>query len=383
MEVGSAVHKGLEWWISDPQSYLVEQYIDSAIGSYEEEMSDQTDYPDSVEEGKGMIEALIALFIFHPFGWEKMNDEFEIVATEKEISIQLSDDLVFNSRPDLIVKEKATGNHYTIDLKTAAIIEDRSLKSMALDFQSIIQPFAAQQALGLPVIGEIRWNLLKGKNEPIKDGFDNVTGWQSSSYLHRPYAAFDENGLTLGYGSWNYCTAPHAMGRGKCEGNKRHRRGDEWSRLQLWKFTEQGAPRVWQWVKTVCEEIANDPNHPEQNDVLKLVHVTQPIIHSDEVRENLVEQIVVVDEDLSEGQLEYINASQKLYKSSLPVMKTLNVHFPQNRSACVYPYSCTFNSICNGMNDLEQQLIDFGARALGMGAGYVERQPNHDESFDE
>ena len=376
MEVGSAVHKGLEWWISDPQSYLVEQYIDSAIGSYEEEMSDQTDYPDSVEEGKGMIEALIALFIFHPFGWEKMNDEFEIVATEKEISIQLSDDLVFNSRPDLIVKEKATGNHYTIDLKTAAIIEDRSLKSMALDFQSIIQPFAAQQALGLPVIGEIRWNLLKGKNEPIKDGFDNVTGWQSSSYLHRPYAVFDENGLTLGYGSWNYCTAPHAMGRGKCDGNKRHRRGDEWSRLQLWKFTEQGAPRVWQWVKTVCEEIACDPNHPEQNDVLKLVHVTQPIIHSDEVRENLVEQIVAV-----EGQLDLYTHRYK--DGRLNSLAVLNVGFPQNRSACVYPYSCTFNSICNGMNDLEQQLIDFGARALGMGAGYVERQPNHDESFEE
>lgn len=375
MEVGSAVHKGLETWINDPDEARIEFYIDNAVELYDAEMADQTDYPDSIDEGRGMIEALIALFIFHPFGWEKMNDEFEIIETEREISLKLSDDLIFNSRPDLIVKEKATGNHYTIDLKTAAMIEDRSLKSMAVDFQSIIQPFAVEQDLGVPVLGEIRWNLIKGRNEAIKDAFGNTTGWQASSYLHRPYAVLDENGLTLSYGSWNYCSEPHAMGRGKCEGRKRHKRGDEWTRVQLWKLADQGAPRIWEWVKMVCEQIACDATHPEQNDVLKLIHVTQPIVHSNNVREDLIDQIIAVDEQLDLGRSDYLDVDYKL--------RVLNTHFPQNRSACVYPYACTFNSICNGSTDIEQQLIDLGPRALGLGVGFKEREPNHDETFED
>jgi PD-(D/E)XK nuclease superfamily len=376
MEVGSAVHKGLEQWINCPEIETVGTIIDEAVASYEREMADQTDYPDSIDEGKGMIEAMIALFIFHPFGWEKMNDEYDIIETEREISLKLSDDLIFNSRPDLIVKEKATGNHYTIDLKTAAMIEDRSLKAMAIDFQSIIQPFAVEQDLGVPVLGEIRWNMIKGRNEAIKDSFGNTTGWQSASYLHRPYAVMDENGLTLSYGSWNYCNEPHKMGRGNCEGKKRHKRGDEWTRISLWKLADQGAPRIWEWVKMVCEQIANDPLHPEQNDVLKLIHVTQPIIHSDEVRENLIDQVIAVEHDLHRGQSEYVN-------DDLPKMFGLNRNFPQNRSACVYPYACTFNSICNGSTDIEQQLIDLGSRALGLGIGFMKREPNHDETFED
>jgi len=80
------------------------------------------------------------------------------------------------------------------------------------------------------------------------------------------------------------------------------------------------------------------------------------------------------------GQVWYTSDTARQNKEHQHV---LNRVFPQNRSACVYPYACSFNSICNGSTDIEQQLIDLGPRALGLGVGFKEREPNHDETFED
>lgn len=374
LEIGSAVHLGIEAilkgmkyldWGSAEFDQELSAVIVVAQASYDEKM-ESFEWEDSKAEGRAQVEAMISLFAYHQKGLRALLNLFEIIYIEPEVSVELGGELIFNSRPDLIVRSKEDGLYYTIDFKTASQFDERAKLQSGQDFQSILQPTVAGLFFDLPIVGEIRWNLIKGrKQKKFEDG--NFVGWESASYLIRPYVRLRME-LELAWGEYWSCVEPHENGRKICNGGMRHKRVGDWQRADLWKLN---GVSIREWVKEVCQVLDRDEEeNPYFKDIENLIVITEPIMHSEEVRMNTLEQVVQVDKAMR------IGASDFTLAPFHRKVEMLNKHFPQNRTACEYPYRCNFHTICHGkVEPLEGMLLDGQ-----IPSNFRSRKTNHDES---
>lgn len=379
MEVGTAMHWGIERWIAarlanpQPDENELAQIIVSSVEGFKEQMADHP-YETDIDRGAAQVEALIALFVHHPNGWEKMNREYEILHIEPQIRLQVSDELVFNARPDIVARERSTGLVYTIDLKSAAQVDERNLRSMANDFQGILQPWATQEWLEEPVVGEIRWNMVKGKKAAQVSAEGEFQGWVNNSYLTRPYVKFVGGDVVCSYGEYESCSEPHKWRSAKggvCEGGKRHKRSDDWKREEIGRLG-----LISEWVERVCVELREFPESANAADIAGLVVVSEPLVHTAKKRRNIVRQLIYGEQRYSMVGKEFAAITNFDQREDI-----LNMIFPQDESACEFPYRCRFHEICHGTEGLEEAAIQSGLSGLGM--GYEARQPNHWEGGEE
>jgi len=353
----------------------VQNKLEEKISEYRIKLAEHQ-YPKDVDEGAAMIEALIALWCFHPNGYSSFVDRFDVIATEQEMKLEVDFDeqtkIALNCRPDAVVRDKRTGLNYTIDFKTAAMGDKSIVSSSQFDFQSLTQPYAASKTLDIPIVGEIRWTFVKGKRMPQKDEHGQIEGWRADSYLLYPYAAMIGGELKLAFGGYWYCAEPHKwkVKGGMCPGHKPHKHNADWERVNL---SQLGSPTVFEWVRDVCAMSADDGNY---DDMLGLVRIGEPILLNEGRAERLVRQIVTTTIHCYDSSNVIRNLMAEDWTTD--ALNKVDVAFPQNLDNCVLPYRCTYFDLCHGSNNLGDLLITHPN--VIEETNYKPRNPNHDES---
>ncbi len=161
LDVGSAVHLGLTYSISD----LPEDGINAALQYWEE--SGQRDWMKEfnfVEQG-ALIEALLRAF--NAYSLAPFLERFRVLAIEDGVvePVSLADNVTLHrmSRPDAIVLDKQTGEVVVISWKTIDTPTDKRRRAFKRDLQGITEGHYAEQWL-LGRKQELRRELVKTLN---------------------------------------------------------------------------------------------------------------------------------------------------------------------------------------------------------------------------
>mgnify|MGYP000866602243 CR=1 FL=1 len=408
LSVGSAVHKGIEnllKWVMEsgvaktiPNTPYPDQGLDSAIEAALAEFksiwdpwlawSDQnplqtlvrdewdpeteTYAPAAVDnkmlltyqlsEAEALIEALVAAFYYSPSGLELIANNYQILAVEQEIQLPLAVGLVLNSRPDAILRHKTTGQYFAWSLKTAKKWTDQTNQQAEVDNQGISESIATEFWLNKELekqnpgnwvpeadyavcSGVLMCYLIKGEKRKNDLGI-----YATCSPLIRPYfntQSFDHTDFAnyAPSGMWT-CTEEHEWkgarfgykvnGVNGCPGGKNHMRGDAWKQVNLWEI--EGV-RIQDWVGHLLTE------QPEIG--LQLVQVPAPYKREREEMQEWLTQVVTQEADIKNA-VEIIYCT--LYEPQISSMQpdtALSMYFPKNRTACVYPWKCTWYDTCH------------------------------------
>ena len=340
LTIGIATHKGVEGILSS------QDIIQAAIVATQKEWLDKIKVKEVIdndilegvledqlaiaEEQKALIEALI--WTYYYIQYSRLTQEYDIVAVEKEINWNLTDDITVMSRVDAILRSKDTGGLVVYSLKTASEYNDYNAARNKYDDQGISELIAVEREYKEPVEAVKMDYLIKGKRRSTKDKSTGLKRRYQDSFLVHPWKM--DTGLTQDYAikySW------------LDEVGKEHRLGKNWQRCNIWEdgFT----PKEW------VEHLMNG-----EMEALENIVVTPPLYYRNEedVRDWL-EQNTKQEEDIHEN-VKYL----KHLDSSLPGPResnvglyrtTLNKYFPYRRESCFqYGGFCDYVDICwNGV----------------------------------
>jgi len=77
-------------------------------------------------------------------------ENYDIVSTEEEFSLDVGDDIIWMARPDCVVRSKTTGLPSIVEFKTTAAKADRMAAIYTNSMQTIMNSYAVSQKYGQP-----------------------------------------------------------------------------------------------------------------------------------------------------------------------------------------------------------------------------------------
>jgi len=168
-EYGTLVHNAMEQYFSDElEAFELSQYFMDNYPNVVKSMPPA--YPAGMEER--YLEA--GLLFFDNFYFDKQN--YEVILNEEIIEFDYNDEIKFTARPDLILKEKATGKNILFDYKTSAPfrVDKRSGKEIVdkkkiegYHKQMFIYAYALREHRGIPINEITLWYTRPDRKYPM------------------------------------------------------------------------------------------------------------------------------------------------------------------------------------------------------------------------
>jgi hypothetical protein len=254
--------------------------------------------------------------------WPQLQQEYELVATEREVLLQLTPDLTLQARPDLVLRHRLSGALWNCELKTTGYIEAQWLQAWTKAPQLQLTVLAAEESFGEAFAGSIVVGLYKGRKG--RDGRQSspfAWGWRTEDLpgILRPQFSYEEQ----------------------------RRKG--WER-----FLTQGYPGgVAQWVADMPEEL-----------LARQFAVTEPIFLRRDLVDALVRQVVHREDEIA-------RAAARFAVDGTVTPAVLDEVFPQYFNNCTpaFGHNCEFNEPC--------WVPWVGRDPLASGL-FVPREPHHE-----
>lgn len=244
--------------------------------------------------------------------------EHEVLELEIENPVPLSDDVMLNTRADMITLRKADHRKFVWNFKTVATADDRWLRSWEVDMQLMTELLAAERRHGHEFGGVIIEGLIKGRRISEKDSVGTVTGYRDSSPLLYGYKVDANPPLTFQEYAYEYT----------------RRKG--WYRFPTWKETfasigSHGISALDYWINWLPEE------------VVEAQFVSVPPIMRDADRiHHKITQIVHIEDHIRCG----LNVMADTARQNIETDDLLDAWFPQNESECHWPSRCPCYDLC-------------------------------------
>lgn len=260
-----------------------------------------------INEQAALIEALL-------WGWWRVRlpfwlETYEVVATEREITAVLSDDVLIATRADALVRRRLDGKLFLVNFKTVGDAGETWYRQWELDMQLMTETLAAEQEFGEQVAGVIIEGLIKGRRHSEKKG--EVKSVRETSKLIYGYK-FDGNPpLEPPAYDWNYT----------------QKKG--WHRFSVWDELEFGsgtqATPIEYWVNWLPIEV-----------VEQQFAIVPPIWRDVDAIERKTRQIVGMERRIRADVIQ-IEANPD----------SIDYYFPSNEHSCLWPSRCQFFDICH------------------------------------
>jgi hypothetical protein len=285
-------------------------------------------------------------------------ETYEILSVEQEVTVPLATtegyEILLMGRPDGILRDKISGQYFTLSFKTTKKWDQRKDKSSKWDDQGISETIVAdywlQQLLNDPslrIFGVQMVQDLKGEkredtyNKP--EGSDEKGDRKYGNSLIRPYFKQLMNEILFAM-NWNWVGAD----------GKKHSLAKPWTRVNIWE-TSWG---VKGWVEALYRgEIELKDNEDGLKHPLDKFIVNPVYFRNDEDIAEWIAEVVY--------QEVRIRADRKILDEAVGKWGIQTRLFPKYRHSCVYPVNCEFQAVCHE-----------GLDALGSGL-FKPRVPNH------
>jgi hypothetical protein len=311
-------------------------------------------------EALGMVELLVR-------GWIAARGaailrDYEVVATEREFHVDfpIGGRVVrFLCRPDILLRRRADGNLFIMNLKTASRVDQKWREKWRYDMQTFTEMLAVEAELGEPVSGTIMAGLVKGSRKDYPMGSGNYH-WESP--LLWPWK---REGGSVNADEWFpryewHCVGAHKMGNGRqCPGDKDHKLSGVHKANVATDYP--GGPAAW-----VAFLVENDMEFLEN----QFVELT-PILRSPYEMETWKRQVLPRELRIGEHR-EYLMGGVPLPEGGHDSL--LDEWFPMSTSDgnCIWPSRCQMADVCWGTMDPDEP-----------DSGFQPREANHPAEFGE
>lgn len=293
-------------------------------------------------------------------------DEFIIEETEQEISwtpeVPGDEQIVIMSRPDAVLRNRATGELYVLSYKTTKRFYPSDLQKLQSDIQALTEMAAVYSKTGETPAGCLYLYFLKGDRKK-KEREDGSLIPVYSNTLVRPYVSLD---LIEGADP----DPEHfrlLYERVNPETGKRSRLGAAWQTAPFWNYLSLSQWLDWHLSEVFAEEVGGN--------ALDLLLASPEPVHRP------LDQIIEAVNTLSLQESERVTVLQHLENSELghiiPDMSDpkLKLLFPKNPASCfLYNRPCSWHGICWEQDSLQKRIA----------AGNINvRVPNHGQETEE
>lgn len=337
LQFGSAFHLGTEALLMNPPVEGVHDgFIEVAVEQAREflayefskrQVNFDNETPDDVqkameygkEEQMALAEGLLR-------GWwayegESFLNTFDVIEVEQEGRANLSYDLIFMYRPDAVVREKSTGDHYIISWKTASTFSPRNIKQSRVDMQSMSEVFGVMQSRGIKIEGVLYKYAVKGQRR--RDSWDGL--YKQSSHLIYGWKKLGNGGGDEAEWSWAYEFERE-------DGSGSSRLGKGWKKVAVWREYPGG---VKQWIN----DLSANQVFPRHLDALQAIFPQSlPVERRKDEVESWVRQITAQEQDIDDR--------LKSLEGCHDLQGMLDVKFPQHTNSCHSYSGCSFIPIC-------------------------------------
>lgn len=339
LTTGKLTHEGIDRLIlgNDPDNTIAD-ILDLAEGEFTAET------PGRIEQ-LWLIEAL--LWAFHVRGLPQLQAQYEIIDTEREEELPLSEGLTLMARTDAILKEKETGDIYLGSWKTTATYDQRKELYQRHDMQGISEPLAVEHRLKQPVVGVQMVYLVKGWEKKQDDGSTQLQSELVYGYMKDDTWAHSYN--------WT-CKEPHD----KCPGRANHRLGKGWEKYPINTCYSGG---IKQWICDISQDLIQSNAQESSTFLDKYIIMPPPLNRSELERARWKNQTICQEKRLEKG-LEMVKAYNSTPGDLAFVM---DEYFPLYEHSCEYPGRCPFWDLCH----LPSSEVSPYER------GFKPRDPNH------
>lgn len=353
---GGAFHEGaeellrgrVEEAVQKAQSSLMTSFAEKGV-AIETETDDALKY--GVEEQLALVEGLT-----RAWGLARLPEflsNFNVIEIEREGRANLTPDLTLLYRPDALVQDKLSGDHYIVSWKSTSSYGKRNIDSARVDMQSMSEVWGRLNDSNPPPSIEGVLYIFATKGQRRLDKWDNlfkqdsklIYGWKRV----KPLDEFEDGW------SWTYSFA-------KEDGTGDTNLGKGWKKQPIWREYPGG---VKQWVQDLHESKIY-PRHINALD--EIFPQSLPVERRKDEVERWRRQITAQEEQVS-----VMVAEMETYHSHLPNFEeSLDRFFPQFTHNCfTYNSPCAFLEVCHG------------GVAAEPGELYTIRSANHPESGDE
>lgn len=360
LQTGIAVHKAVERFLSDSTAKLDEVvedirkwYVDEARkalidgpGTFTKEQQIWT-----IVEQRALIEAMIRVWYLAEF--PRLRENYETVCSEKEMQVDLGNNIVMQSRVDAVFKKKNKQNEiYNYSLKTGKTWKPKYAQSFDVNLQTLTEMTAVKSDLKLQITGTSFCHIIKGIREEDKDRGVYIT---KNPFIYG-YRKVDVTGTSYAH-SLFYPNPLNASGRGRL--------GKGWEPFHVWSKKDGYEGGVKQWVTDIWQgKIQSEYGW----DLLMADWCVRPV--------ESFRSKVEMEEALDEIRLQEQRVFHALYKDSTHTTKEL---FPMYRNGCYWPLPCEYLAICHGLEAYSGEVADPTIKDDPIGSGrYEVRVPHHE-----
>lgn len=341
------------------------------------ELPEQQSY--TLQEQLALTEGLVRLWYMYEY--PKLNQFYSVIAIEQEITFPLADNIIYQSRPDLILQDKRNGDIVNYSIKTIKQWNDIIERSYKIQLQCSTEPFAT--GIWLQQLNETVKNLIESlgmlpQNKHVQAIVKYLeNGWlhklpdHSSSirfcYLIKGDRKEDEKGsgnyrtdspLIYGWRKFNPGGIEYAASAWTNNPNNKSgfgTLGKGWEKFSVWDNKEVGGVKGWMEMIRKGERVENNIGEGNllENRILSLADVyINPSIYQDRLSE-----IRETESRVEEGLhlLQTANIYDKANKQT--ILHILQTFFPCNTNSCYFPSQCEYLTICPNGNDLYREHI--------------------------
>jgi hypothetical protein len=378
---GGCVHSGIE--------DIVTQYVTTGqvnieisvnVGKcyYLDELDKLVDGEEKfqVQEQCALVEVLIRLWYL--LEWPKIQEHYTILAIEQEITFEIADNIIYQSKPDLILIHKKTGDVVNYSLKTCKKFDYRVESQYKINLQNATEPYAtniwleelcikietARQMLAevpaIPYLGKNLFainNWLNSKSVPLKTSATRfcylVKGerWEE----HKGQGDYrTDNPFLYGYRKFNASEVEYRYSNkiSKPENKSGYGYlGKGWEQFPVWENIDIGG--IKGWIEWLSMDNNGDKWNGEGNVFDDYVISLPDVYVNPTFIDRRIKEVTEIENRIHHALTEDAKKDLSLWTIEMMLDKVFNM----NTQSCYYPSRCEFLPICpNGNNDYREHI---------------------------
>ena len=322
MELGSAIHEGVASLLDTGE---LEQSLEAAALSLSTALG--SFYPASlVNTYRQLTEGLLRAF--YALWYPRLRAKFQVVGkAEQEMSAWLNGEeagIVHMSRPDAVLRDKASGEYGVWSVKTTSFADDSELElEYRTDTQGMAEMWAAEKFFEAKMSWSQLFVIHTGAKEKTEDGPIHVSpayqGWYKDDGL---------GSVQLAHSYW------WKDGQGKRRGL-----GQAWKRFAVAEMYEGG---IAGWIT----DLAAGKIQPEAGNPLEGLFFLPPAFYRrEETIEEWRKSTLYQEDRIKVSSNAYHDEAVSEENKDFILLDT----FPQHRSSCIYMRrKCSFYQLCHG-----------------------------------
>ena len=317
---GTGVHSVIE---SVLQGNDIHTGICAGMAPYADFHADDERTEFLVSEQRALIEALGRAW--HTICYQQFVDTYEVLAIEREETVELAPGLMWMSRPDLLVRRKVDGALFIVNMKTTKRADERWVGQWPIDQQTLSEVVAVEARIGEKLSGVIILGIIKGDQLEYPKGSGQ---WYHNNPLI--WAWHNESGKAHPLGCWS------ARYEFQDSDGSLRRLGKGWVKREIWLHYDGG---VAAWI----EKLASADPAILHECVVQL----PPIMRSDR-------QVEAWKAAVMAGELD-IRAKREASGHEV----WLDAAFPMSTSSgnCLWPTKCPCFALCHENADPDDESV--------------------------